>query len=211
MIRTLILVAVVLTPSFMRAEEAPLPDLETMERLRLGEIVSEPIRSEGHGNGVMATLMMWAPVEKIWATVYSCENAFIFVEGLEVCEVPEDNEEFTITHQVVNKGWPVPKQDYSFRTERSPYTRAEVELVDGNLKMLKASWDYINMPEVVVVRYRLQIELGFPAPRFMVQRSLNKGTIRLLACIRALAGGSGTREREKEELDQCPGDPHRTP
>ena len=159
----------------------------------------------------MATLMMWAPVEKIWATVYSCENAFIFVEGLEVCEVPEDNEEFTITHQIVNKGWPVPKQDYSFRTERRPYTRAEVELVDGNLRMLKASWDYINMPEVVVVTYRLQIELGFPAPRFMVQRSLSKGTTRLLTCIRALAGGSGSPEREKAELDQCPGDVHSAP
>lgn len=211
MIRALILVFVILIPSSMRAEEAPLPDLETMERLRLGEIVSEPIQLEGHGGGVTATLMMWTPVEKIWATVYSCENAFIFVEGLEVCEVPEDNEEFTITHQIVNKGWPVPKQDYSFKTERSPYTRAEVELVDGNLKMLEASWDYINMPEAVIVRYSLKVELGFPAPRFMVQRSLSKGTTRLLACIRALSGGSGSREREKEELDRCPGDIHRTP
>ena len=211
MIRALILVAVVLTPAFIRAEEAPLPDLETMERLRLGEIVSEPIQSEGHGGGVTATLMMWTPVEEIWATVYSCENAFIFVEGLELCEVPEDNEDFTITHQIVNKGWPVPRQDYSFRTERWPYTRAEVELVDGNLKMLKASWDFYITPEVVVVRYRLQIELGFPAPRFMVQRSLSKGTTRLLACIRALAGGSGSPEREQEELDQCPGDAHSAP
>jgi hypothetical protein len=211
LIRALIVAFVVLPATFLRADEAPLPDLETMERLRLGEIVSEPTQMEGNGGGFTATLMMWTPVEKIWATVYSCENAFIFVEGLEVCEVLEENERFTVTHQIVNKGWPVPKQDYSFQTERSPYTRADIQLVEGNLKMMQASWEYINMPEAVVVRYQLQIELGFPAPRFMVRRSLNKGMKRLLTCIRALSGGSGSREREQEELDRCPGDIHGVP
>ncbi len=52
-----------LAPLYSQAREAPLPDLETMNRLRLGEIVVEAIRVDEKGGAVKASLMIWAPSE----------------------------------------------------------------------------------------------------------------------------------------------------
>jgi hypothetical protein len=210
--KTPVLLALLLAPLILQAREAALPDLETMSRLRLGEIVVEPTHVEQKGGAIMASLMIWAPVEDIWATVYSCENAFIFLEGLEICEVLEDDGVNTVTRQVIDKGWPVPKQDYSFSTHRIPFTRSDIQLVEGTLEFMQASWEYINMPEAVVVIYRVRLQPDFPSPRFLVRRALRKGTPGLLACMRALAGGSGSAEQENKDFDRCPGDiDHRFP
>jgi hypothetical protein len=204
--RTFALVVLLLAPLLSQAREAPLPDLETMSRLRLGEIVVESTQVDEKGGAVKASLMIWAPVKDIWAIVYSCENAFIFLADLEVCEVLEDNGDDIMTRQVINRGWPVPRQDYTFRTHRVPFTRADIQLVEGTLSFMQASWEYINMPEAVVVIYKVRLQPDFPAPRFLVRRTLKNGTNELLACVRGLAGGSGSAERIKEDLDQCPGD-----
>ena len=195
-----------LAPLILQAREAAFPDLETMSHLRLGEIVVELIHVDQKGGAVRASLMIWAPVEDIWATVYSCENAFIFLAGLEVCEVLENDGTDTVTRQVINKGWPVPKQDYSFHTHRIPFTRSDIKLVEGTLEFMQASWEYITMPDAVVVIYQVRLQPEFPSPRFLVRRALKKGTPGLLACIRALAGGSGSAEQENKDFDQCPGD-----
>ncbi len=194
------------SPLISQARETPLPDLETMSRLRLGEIVIESTELDGHESAIKASVMMWAPVKDIRAIVYSCENAFIFLAGLEVCEVLADEGVDVVTRQVINENWPAPKQDYIFRTHKEPHTRADIQLVEGTLKFMQASWEYINMPEAVVVIYKVKLQPDFPAPRFLVRRALKNRTNGLLACVRGLAGGSGSAERKEEDLDQCPGD-----
>jgi ribosome-associated toxin RatA of RatAB toxin-antitoxin module len=206
LIKTLALVSLLLAPLYSQARDVSLPDPATMSRLRDGEIVAEPIRVDEKGGAVKASLIIWAPAEDIWATVYSCENAFIFLAGLEVCEVLEDDGVDTVTRQVIKKGWPVPRQDYIFRTRRVPYTRADIQLVEGKLKFMQASWDYINLSEAVLVTYKVRLQPGFPAPRFLVRRVLKSGMTQLLAWVRGLAGGSGSAQREEEDLDRCPGD-----
>ena len=206
LLKIFVWLALLLAPWMLQAREAAFPDLETMSHLRLGEIVVELTHVDQKGGAVRASLMIWAPVEDIWATVYSCENAFIFLEGLEVCEVLENDGTDTVTRQVINKGWPVPKQDYSFRTHRIPFTRSDIKLVEGTLEFMQASWEYITMPDAVVVIYQVRLQPDFPSPRFLVRRALKKGTPGLLACIRALAGGSGSAEQENKDFDQCPGD-----
>jgi len=208
--KTTVLVLLIFTPPFLQARDVPLPDPKTLKRLRQGEIVAEPIELHEKGGAVKVSMMFWAPVEDIWATVYSCGNAFIFLAGLEICEVLEDNGVDTVTRKVVNKGWPVPRQEYSFRTHRVPYTHADIQLVEGDLKSMVASWDYINMPEAVIVVHKVRLQPGFPAPRFLVRRNLSRGMTRLLACVRGLAGGSGSPERKKRDLDRCPGKISRT-
>lgn len=202
----LTLLSLLLAPLFLQGGEALFPDLETMSRVALAEIVVEPTRVDEKGGAVEASLMIWAPVEDIWAIVYSCENAFIFLAGLEVCEVIEDDGLDTVTHQSINRGWPVPNQDYKFLTHRVPYTRADIQLLEGNLKFMQASWEFIKMPDAVLVIYKVRVLPGFPAPRFLVRRALINGTTEMLACIRGLVGGSGSAEREKEDLNRCPGD-----
>jgi hypothetical protein len=206
LIKSITLKLLFLVPLISQASETSLPDLETMSRLRLGEIVVETTHLDQKGGAIKASLMIWAPVEDIWATVYSCKHAFVFLEGLEICEVIEDDGLDTITRQVINKGWPVPRQDYSFRTHRVPFTRSDIQLVEGTLEFMQASWEFIKLPEVIVVVYKVRVQPNFPSPRFLVRRTLRKGTFGLLACVRGLAGGSMSAEGEKEDLDQCPGD-----
>lgn len=205
-IAILVVVPLLLAPVSLAAHDTDLPDPQIMNRLRLGEIVAESIRVDEPGGAVEASLMIWAPVEAIWATVYSCENAFIFMAGLKVCAVLEDDGVDTVTRQVIKKGWLVPRQDYTFRTHRAPYTRADIHMIEGKLKFMRASWEYIIMQDVVVVIYKVRLKPNFPAPRFLVRNALKKGMSKLLACVRGLAGGSKSPVQEKQDLDHCPGD-----
>ncbi len=206
LVKILTLVILLLAPIFLQAHEVTFPDMETLNRLRLGEIVTAPVRVDEEGVAIKASLMIRAPVEDIWATVYSCEYAFIFLDGLEVCEVPEDDGVDTVTHQIINEGWPVGRQEYTFWTHRAPYTRADIRMVEGKMKFMHAGWDYIKLPDSVVVTYTVRLKPNFPIPQFLLRHSLKSGMIELLACVRGLVGGSGNVGQEEEDLGRCPGD-----
>ena len=189
------------------AREAQLPDPETLQRLRAGEIILETTRTDESGGAARIVIFIQAPVEAIWDVIYSCENAFIFIDGLELCEVLEQTSEYTITRQVVKKGWLIPKQDYAFRTLRDPFKRAEFELVEGNLKAMEGSWEFIVTPQGVVVTHEVRVQPEAPAPRFVVRRFMRKGMSEMMACIRGLAEGSVNAGQRTADLDMCAG-PH---
>jgi len=182
-----------------------LPDPVTLERLKSGEVILETTRTDESGGAAKIVVFIQAPVEAIWDVIYSCENAFIFLEGLKLCEVLEQTSDYTVTRQVVKKGWLIPTQDYSFRTEREPFKHAEFRLVEGNLKAMEGSWDFIAMPDGVVVLHEIRIQPGVPAPRFIVRRLMRKGMPEMIACMRALAGGSGNADMKTRDLAMCPG------
>ena len=187
------------------AREVQLPDPVTLERLKAGEVILETTRTDESGGAAKIAVFIQAPVEAIWDVIYSCENAFIFLDGLKLCEVLEQTSEYTITRQVVKKGWLIPKQDYSFRTLREPFKHAEFELVEGNLEVMEGSWDFIAMPQGVVVTHEIRVKPEVPAPRFVVRRLMRKGMPEMLACIRGLAGGSVSADQKIADLGLCPG------
>jgi len=188
------------------AREAQLPDPETLQRLRAGEVILQTTRTDESGGAARIVIFIQAPVEAIWEVIYSCENAFIFLDGLKLCEVLEQTSEYTITRQVVKKGWLIPKQDYAFRTLREPFKRAEFELVEGNLKVMEGNWQFIVMPGGVVVTHEIRVQPEVPAPRFIVRRLMSKGMLEMMACIRGLAGGSVNPDQETRDLGFCPGE-----
>ena len=188
------------------AREAQLPDPDTLQRLRAGEVIVENTRTDESGAATQVLIFMNTPAERIWEVIYSCENAFIFLDGLKLCEVLEDNGVVTLTRQVVKRGWLVPKQDYTFRTLREPFKHAQFNRVEGNPKVMEGSWDFIAMPQGVVVIHELRIKPDMPAPRFLVRRLMRRGMPEMLACIRGLAGGSVSAELEASDLGFCPGE-----
>ena len=188
------------------AREAQLPDPGTLQHLRNGEVILESTRTDESGAAAKIILFIEAPAEAIWDVIYSCENAFIFLEGLKLCEVLEQTSEYTITRQVVKKGWLIPKQDYAFRTLREPFKRAQFQLVEGNLKVMEGSWEFIAMPDGVVVIHEIRIQPEVPAPRFVVKRLMRRGMLEMMACIRGLAGGSGSAAGKTRDLGMCAGE-----
>ena len=187
------------------AREVQLPDPVTLERLKAGEVILETTRTDESGAAARIVVFIQAPVEAIWDVIYSCENAFIFLEGLKLCEVLEQTSDYTVTRQVVKKGFLIPTQDYSFRTVQEPFKHAEFRLVEGNLKVMKGSWDFIAMPDGVVVLHEIQIQPAIPAPRFIVRQLMRKGMPEMIACMRGLAGGSVNADMKTRDLAKCPG------
>lgn len=188
------------------AREVQLPDPESLQLLEAGEVFLQTTRTGESGGSAKIVIFINAPVEAIWDVIYSCQKAFVFLEGLELCEVLEQTNEYTITRQVVDRGFLVPKQDYAFRTLRDPYKHAEFELVDGNLKVLEGSWDFIAMPRGVVVIHEIRVQPKVPAPRFIVRKLMRRGMPEMMSCIRALAGGSVTARQKDLDLGLCPGE-----
>ncbi len=185
------------------AREAQLPDPATLRQLRAGEILLENMRADEAGVAMRVRIFMQTRVEKIWEVIYSCENAFIFLAGLKLCEVLEDDGLITLTRQVVKRGWLVPVQDYTFRTLRVPFKHVEIQRIEGKPEIIEASWDFIAMPKGVVVIYEIRIKPDVPAPRFIVRRIMRRGILEMISCIRGLAGGSVTAEMEVRDLGFC--------
>jgi hypothetical protein len=188
------------------AREALLPEPDTLQRLRAGEIIMEDSRTDEPGVATQALVFMNTPVERIWGVIYSCENAFIFLNGLKLCEVLEDDGLVTLTRQVVKSGWLVPEQDYTFRTLREPFKRAEIQRISGKPKEMEGIWDFIVMPGGVVVIYEIRINPDMPVPRFVMRRFMRRGVEEMITCIRGLSGGSGSAEQEAGDLGFCPGE-----
>jgi len=188
-----------------------MPDESTMERLRGGDWVLESGVSDEHGAAASILIFMRTPVERIWATIISCADAEVFVDGLEFCEVLEERGDYAITHQVVDKGWMTPRMDYRFETRREPYRHMQFKLLEGNLKTMQGSWDFESLPDGVLVRHVLVLAPLVPAPRWLVRRNLKKDLPNLMQCIRGLSGGSGQEKALAADMDKCPGLPKPNP
>jgi len=180
-------------------------DPELRQRLVAGEIITRDTSSDEAGAAGRMQILVRAPARAIWEVIVSCELAFAFVDGLERCEVLEDTGERAVVHQVVDQGWLIPTYDFVFESLRLHYQKIDVQLIEGNLKALDATWSFQETPQGTLVDYRVRIQPLLPAPRFIVRRNVSKGMPGMLACIRGLAGGSGSRGLEGQDLSRCPG------
>jgi hypothetical protein len=54
-----------------------------------------------------------------------------------------------------------------------------------------------------LVEHELQIRPAAPVPRFLLRRNLERNMPDLLACVRALADGSGTEALRRSDLARC--------
>jgi len=180
-------------------------DTVVQERLLAGEIVSTEANSDGLGASGRMQLLIKAPPRAVWEVIVSCELAFTFVDGLRTCEVLEDTGARARVRQVVNQSWLIPTYDYVFESLRLHYERIDVHLLEGNLKALDGYWTFRETAAGTLVDYQIRIQPSLPAPRFLVRRNINKGMPDMLACIRGLAGGSGSAVLERRDLGRCPG------
>lgn len=192
-----------------------LPDEGIMARLAAGEPVLEKDTMDEGGAAASILILIKAPVEQIWAIITSCPDVRVFLAGLQSCEVLEDNGSYAVTHQVVDKGWTTPQLDYTFETRREPYRFMEFNLLSGNLKTLRGTWEFETLPNRieeggieaggVLVRHLLVLRPILPAPRWLVSRNLKKDLPEMMQCIRGLAQGSGSAPAQAADLAKCPG------
>lgn len=187
------------------AEATELPFTEDLSRLRSGEVTAETIRTDESGGAARFRIYIQAPVKDIWDVIFSCDLGFIFVEGLRLCEVLEDDGVNTLTRQVVKTSWILPAQDFTFRTHREPFRRVEFMRVEGSPREMEGSWEFVEFEGGVIVTHEIRIRPGFPVPRFLIRRVMRNNMPDMLACMRALADGSISEKQELEDAAACPG------
>lgn len=190
-----------------RAEDSVpfLPRGDSMQRLALGEVIVEEQAGSGEGASVVAWIFIRAPVERIWETIISCEQAQFFVAGLRFCEVLEETGDYALTRQVVDKGWSTPRLDYTFATRRIAFESMVFQMASGNLQTLEGDWTFEAMAGGVLLRHRLELRPLVPVPRWLVRRNLKRDLPAMLMCIRGLVSGSTTSEGITAERTNCPG------
>ncbi len=69
--------------------------------------------------------------------IVTCENAFVFVEGLKTCEVLEDSGDYAVTHQVVKKGLSTRATEALVRKLLSAKKDKTREEIDPNIRKLQ--------------------------------------------------------------------------
>jgi ribosome-associated toxin RatA of RatAB toxin-antitoxin module len=195
----------ILAADRLPAAPAAASDPPLRERLLAGEIIARETSSDEAGATGRMQLLVRAPAQAVWEVIVSCDLAFAFVGGLEECEVLEDAGDRALVHQVVNQSWLIPTYDFVFESLRHHYERIDVRLLEGNLKALDGHWSFQETDDGTIIDYRIRIQPSLPAPRFIVRRNISKGMPDMLACIRGLAGGSGSPALEQQDLDRCPG------
>jgi len=204
-IKILMVATLLAAPGSVPAVDAELPGSDVLDRLRAGEITAESIRTDESGGAARFRIYIDAPVETIWNVIFSCDNAFIFVDGIRECDVLENDGIHTLTRQVVKTSWLLPAQDFTFRTLREPFRRAEIKRVEGSPKEMEASWEFLKFQSGVIVTHKIRIKPGFPVPRFLIRRVMRNNMPDMLACIRALANGSLDEAQRESDTASCPG------
>jgi len=191
---------------FSMANAAADPANEISQRLGAGEIVLVDAGSDLSGGSARVQALVRASAESVWEVVTSCEQSMIFVDGLKQCRVIQDESNRALVHQVVKKGWLSPKQDFIFESLREPYSSIQFRLVEGTLKDMEGQWLFSETPEGLLIDYSIRIRPGLPVPAFVVSWVMRRGMPDLIACIRGLAGGSGSPDRQNEDLERCRGE-----
>jgi len=202
------LVALPLFISFTTVVTAVTETDDETQRLRRGEILVQTIHSEKSGGAARVKAWFRSDAEDIWNIIGYCENEFVYVRGLELCEVLTPGLQYIKKHQRVNNNWYTPTIDYVFEARRDSATHGTFRLVEGNLKVMEGQWDFQPFPggDGLVVSHDIRIRSRFPAPRWLVRRVLKGDLPDMLACVRGMAGGSGDTDQVTGDLGRCPGD-----
>lgn len=179
---------------------------EKISRLQAGEILYEYTHMDESGGALQAKILVRAGLEEIREILKGCGKAFVFVDGMEQCEILERSENHVLIHQVVDTGLLAPELDYSYEAKSRSKTQMSFKLVEGNLSVMQGGWQFEEIAEGVYATYEMRVRPGFPIPRFLVRMSLRRMIPDMLACIRGLLDGSGGPGQIQKDLKRCPGD-----
>jgi hypothetical protein len=186
---------------------AEMPDPGNLEKLLDGKVLVLDSDSDKPGGTVRVQALARASAKAVWDVVVSCSHSFVFVEGMQSCEVIEDSGKRALLRQVTKQGWPAPTLDFIYESLREPYRSINFSLVKGNLQAMEGSWLLTETPDGLLLDYEVRVKPELAAPDFLVSSSLRKRSPNMVACIRGLSGGSGSAKLTDRDLKRCPGEP----
>jgi hypothetical protein len=183
-------------------------DADDLARLKRGEILLQTVHAEKSGGAAQVTALFHTSVDAIWDVIGYCKNEFVYVRGLELCELVKPGLAVMQKHHRVNNNWYTPTLDFTFEATRVSPNHGEFRLVGGDLKVLEGQWIFETLADSdsVIATHEIRIRSRFPAPRWLVRRILKNDLPDMMACVRGLARASGDDDRLADDLKRCPGD-----
>lgn len=183
-------------------------DADELARLQRGEILLQTVHEEKSGGAAQVIALFHTSVDAIWDVIGYCKNEFVYVRGLELCELVKPGLSIMQKHHRVNHSWYTPTLDFTFEATRVSPNHGEFRLVGGDLKVLEGQWIFETLADSdsVIATHEIRIRSRLPAPRWLVRRVLKNDLPDMMACVRGLARASGDDDRLAEDLKRCPGD-----
>lgn len=184
------------------------PDAAAWQRLRQGEVLVESINTTGSGGSVRVSALMYVDVQTLWTYIASCTAVFEYVDGMRECELlevrTEPGADVSTVRQVVDKGWLVPRLEFTMEVRREPWVSVEFHLLEGDLEAMQGWWRFEPQPEgALLVTHQILLQPRLPAPRWLIRRTMHNDLPDMLACLRGLTGGSAELQQEAD-LARCP-------
>jgi len=208
-LRTTIMLLLVYFAGIQASLGAPADSPEAdLARLMRGEILVETIHEQKSGGAAKVSTVFHTSTDNFWNIVGYCKYEFVYVRGLEYCEVLGSDTSFLKKRHRVNNNWYTPTIDFTFYASRNSPEHGEFHLVEGNLKVMEGQWSFkkLDDSDALLVTHEIRVRSRFPAPRWLVRRVLKKDLPDMLACVRGLAEASGDKSLLANDLNRCPGD-----
>lgn len=189
-----------------REPTAPELDNSQWARLRGGEVLVENTLLAESGGAAAVHALFWAQPDDVWNMLGDCSANFRYVDGLRECEILESSIHRAVTRQSVKKSLVMPRLDFVFETYREPPRWVVIRLSEGELKQLNGSWrlDPVEGGDALLISHSIQVQPKLPAPKWLVRQTLRRDVGDMVACLRSLAGASGSAENEAADSARCP-------
>jgi hypothetical protein len=157
----------------------------------------------GHADAIV---LIHAAPGVVAALLRSCPETLKVVPGLIGCQVLETAPDgaWQIVRHVENYSWLLPKLTYDFRATWADDHRVSIELVGGDLRVLKGSWELERRGDDTLAHYDLDLAPGFWVPRWMVKLALKHDLPKMLRALRARAEQV---EEERRSAGSAPAEP----
>ena len=184
------------------------PGNEKLARLKNGEVILETIDTGKPGGAARVTALFLADMEKIWGVIGYCEYGYIYIRGLEYCEMLQGDGRYMTMHHRLRHSWYAPMLDFVFEARRETNEYGDARLLSGNVKMLEAYWQLTPLEDGsgVVVVHEFRIQPKIPTPKWLIRHGLKNDLPDMLACIRGLARASTKPQQVDKDLDRCAGE-----
>jgi ribosome-associated toxin RatA of RatAB toxin-antitoxin module len=169
-------------------------DAAQAERLRSGQVVVVPADEE---RAVCAAVWVRAAPEDVWSVMVDCPRAPEFVPGMRGCKVLEEHGDVSLIEHRVKVIDLLPEMTYVFRVEHDPYRRIRFRRVSGALREMTGEWRLRADRGGTLVTYEVELDPGFPIPRWAVRRALGRDVPALLTALKLrVEEDAGRREEE---------------
>ncbi|HEX6994374.1 MAG TPA: SRPBCC family protein [Gammaproteobacteria bacterium] len=167
------------------------PDLGWIDRdaVESGEIAVRTSKEDGVISVDIAALID-APTDVIWDVLKSCEIAPEYVSNVLSCESIEvlDDGRAELFVQTVKPMFFIPRFEHVFRLDYWPPDRIDVTRVSGPIEQMDGSWWLMPQPEgAVLLVHNMQVDPGFPIPRFLLRATIRKELTTIMEAVRDVA------------------------